>query len=146
MDPKIEESVCFKVFLDKLVKLRLFMQSDPNRLIRELALLLYRKKGVNIIALDVRGISSVTDFVLIATGNVERHVIALARELQKFLKERKEKPFHIEGLQDGSWVVLDYFEIVIHLFIPQMRQKYQLERLWADVKIIDLNFNHLLSI
>ena len=122
------------------------MQSNPIHLIQELALILYKKKGTNIIALDVRGISSVTDFVLIATGNVNRHVMALAKEAQEFLKKKQEKLFHIEGFQEGGWVVLDYFEIMIHLFIPSMRQKYQLERLWTDSKIIDLNFDHLISV
>lgn len=117
------------------------MKSDPSELIRELAQSLYQKKGTNIIALDVRGVSSVTDFILIADGNVERHVVALAHEIQKLMGEKGEKPVQIEGLGNGDWIVLDYFEVVIHLFVPQMRQKYQLERLWADAEIIDLDFD-----
>jgi len=117
------------------------MELDPSELVRELAQALYSKKGTNIIALDVRGVSAVTDFVLIADGNVERHVIALANEMQDFMKKMGQKPVHVEGMGTGDWIVLDFFEIVIHLFIPKMRQKYQLERLWADAEIIDVDFD-----
>ena len=117
------------------------MESDPSEVVRELAQALYSKKGTNIIALDVRGVSAVTDFVLIADGNVERHVIALANEMQDLLRKKGQKPVHVEGMGTGDWIVLDFFEIVIHLFIPKMRQKYQLERLWADGEIIDVDYD-----
>lgn len=117
------------------------MKSDPSELIKELAQILYEKKAVNIIALDVRGVSAVTDFVLIANGNVERHVIALAHEMQDLMKRKKQKLVHMEGLANGDWVVLDFFELVIHLFIPKMRQKYQLERLWVDAEIMNIDFS-----
>jgi len=117
------------------------MESDPSELIQELAQVLYLKKGTNIIALDVRGVSAVTDFVLIADGNVERHVMALSNEIQDLMKKKGHKNVHIEGMTNGDWVVLDYFEIVVHLFIPKMRQKYQLERLWSDAEIIDIDFD-----
>ncbi|WP_420422324.1 ribosome silencing factor [Simkania sp.] len=117
------------------------MESDPSELVRELAQALYTKKGTNIIALDVRGVSAVTDFVLIADGNVERHVIALANEIQDLMKKQGRKAVHVDGMGTGDWIVLDFFEIVIHLFVPKMRQKYQLERLWADGEIIDVDFD-----
>lgn len=106
--------------------------------VQEIAKTLYNKKGSNIIALDVRGISSMTDFVLIADGNVDRHVVALAKEVEHLMKEEGEKASHVEGMQNGDWVVLDYLHIVIHLFVPEMREKYQLERLWPEGKILDL--------
>ena len=117
------------------------MKSNPEEYINYLAQLLFDKKANNIIAIDVRGISSITDFILIADGNVDRHVIALAKEIQNQLGAKGEKPAYIEGLQTGDWVVLDYFGIVIHLFVPEMRQKYQLERLWSDGKVLDLKLS-----
>lgn len=117
------------------------MKKDPSELVKRLAQLIFDKKGSNIIAIDVRGVSSITNFVIIADGNVDRHVIALAKELQDEMREEGEKPVHVEGLQTGDWVVLDYFELVIHLFVPEMRQKYQLERLWSDGKVIDLDIS-----
>lgn len=115
------------------------MAETPLDCIQQIAQTIYDKKGENIIALDVRGISSITDFVLIADGNVERHVIALAKEIEDIMRDQGQKPCQVEGLQNGDWVVLDYFQIVIHLFVPEMRQKYQLQRLWPDAKIIDLD-------
>ena len=107
--------------------------------VQEIAKTLYNKKGSNIIALDVRGISSITDYVLIADGNVDRHVVALAKEIEDLMREAGEKPVHVEGMQNGDWVVLDYFQVVIHLLVPEMREKYQLERLWPEGKILDLS-------
>ena len=115
------------------------MEETPLDWIQQIAQTIYDKKGENIIALDVRGISSITDFVLIADGNVERHVVALAKEIEDIMRDLGQKPSQVEGLQNGDWVVLDYFQIVIHLFVPEMRQKYQLQRLWPDGKIIDLD-------
>ena len=114
------------------------MVKDSSNAIHKIAQTIYDKKGSNIIAIDVRGISSITDYVLIADGNVDRHVVALANEIQDIMREGGEKPVHIEGKQSGDWIVLDYFQVVIHLFLPEMRQKYQLERLWPDGKVIDL--------
>ena len=107
--------------------------------VREIAQMLFDKKGSNIIAIDVKGISSITDYVIIADGNVDRHVIALAKEVEDIMRDAGEKPAHVEGMQNGDWVVLDYFQVVIHLLVPEMREKYQLERLWPDGKVIDLS-------
>lgn len=107
--------------------------------VREIAQTLFDKKGSNIIAIDVKGISSITDYVIIADGNVDRHVIALAKEVEDIMRDAGEKPDHVEGMQNGDWVVLDYFQVVIHLLVPEMREKYQLERLWPDGKVIDLS-------
>jgi ribosome-associated protein len=115
------------------------MVKDLSHVIQLIAQAIYDKKGTNIIAIDVRGISSITDYVIIADGNVDRHVSALATEIQHIMRDEGEKPVHIEGQQVGDWVVLDYFQVVIHLLLPDMRQKYQLERLWPEGKVIELD-------
>jgi len=115
------------------------MVKTPSNIIIQIVQTIYDKKGTNIVALDVRGISSITDFVIIADGNVDRHVIALANELQDLMKKEGERPIHVEGKQSGDWIVLDYFQVVIHLLLPEMRQKYQLERLWPEAKVVDLD-------
>ena len=117
------------------------MKKNPLEMIQHIGQILYSKKATNIIAIDVRGISSITDYVIIANGNVDRHVIALAKLVEEELKTFGEKTFHIEGMQNGDWIVLDYFNILIHLFVPEMRLKYQLERLWSEGKIIDLELD-----
>ena len=114
------------------------MVKDLSNVIHLIAQAIYDKKGTNIIAIDVRGISSITDYVIIADGNVDRHVSALATEIQHTMRDEGERPVHIEGQQVGDWVVLDYFQVIIHLLLPDMRQKYQLERLWPEGKVIDL--------
>ena len=115
------------------------MVKDLSKVIQLIAQAIYDKKGTNIIAIDVRGISSITDYVIIADGNVDRHVSALATEIQHIMRDEGERPIHVEGQQVGDWVVLDYFQVVIHLLLPDMRQKYQLERLWPEGKVIDLD-------
>ena len=113
----------------------------PSNIIRQIAQTIHDKKGTNIVGLDVRGISSMTDFVIIATGNVDRHVIALANELEDLMKKEGERPIYVEGKQLGDWIVLDYFQVVIHLLLPEMRQRYKLERLWPEAKVVEFRFN-----
>ena len=116
------------------------MDKDPEALVSLIAQAIYDKKGINIIALDVRGISTITDFIIIAEGNVDRHVIAIANHIQKELFTAKEgHPCYSEGLQNGDWVVLDYIHAMVHLFVPGLREKYQLERLWSQGKVMELN-------
>lgn len=99
---------------------------------------IYDKKGFNILALDVRGISTMTDFYVIAEGTVDRHVKSICREIIGKLKEQGIGVLHVEGEKDGDWVVIDFGEIVIHLFIPELRVRYALEELWTDGKIVDV--------
>lgn len=114
------------------------MKNDPIFILNKIAQSIFDKKGINILALDVRGISTITDFVIIAEGNVDRHVIAIAQHVLDTLKTIEEKPLFIEGMQHGDWVVLDFHVIMVHLFMPGLRDKYQLEKLWKEGKIIDL--------
>ncbi|MBI3211559.1 MAG: ribosome silencing factor [Simkania negevensis] len=116
------------------------MARDPSEFIHHIAQVIFDKKGSNILAMDVRKISSMTDYVIIANGNINRHVIALAKVIQDECSKEGLPAAYFEGMQHGDWIVLDYFYIMIHLFVPDMRQKYQLERLWSHGKIIDLNF------
>lgn len=118
------------------------MRKSPIALLNKIAQIIYDKKGFNIIALDVQGISSITDYLLIADGNIDRHVIAIAKSIMEELKEQGEEPVHVEGLQTGDWIVLDYVEVMIHLFMPGLRDKYQLERLWPESKIVELDIDY----
>lgn len=102
---------------------------------------IYDKKGSNILALDVKEFSSITNYVIIAEGNVDRHVTAIARAVVDALDEKRVKLLRSEGLKEGDWVVLDYGDIMVHLFMPGLREKYSLERLWSESKIIDLEID-----
>jgi ribosome-associated protein len=115
------------------------MKKESIQLLNYIAQAIYDKKGFNIVAIDVRGVSSMTDFFLVAEGSVDRHVSGMARHLMQILKQEGERPTHDEGLKEGDWVVLDYTEIVIHLLTPQMREKYHLDELWHEGKIVDVD-------
>lgn len=93
------------------------------------------KKGMNILALDVRGICTMADYFVIAEGRVDRHVQALANNVEKVLNQT---PYRAEGREYGEWIVLDYLDILVHLFTPEMREKYQLETLWKEGKVVSL--------
>ena len=99
---------------------------------------IYDKKGFNILALDVRNVSSMTDYVIIAEGNIDRHIKALAASIADQLREIGEKPVYVEGEKNGDWIVLDYGAFVIHLFLSDLRDKYSLEELWHEAAIVDL--------
>jgi ribosome-associated protein len=115
------------------------MKNDPIQVLQVIAQAIYDKKGTNILALDVREVSNITDYVVIAEGNVDRHVQAIAKGVVEALELIGEKSSNVEGVQLGDWVVLDYLDIMVHLFMPGLRDKYRLEELWNQGKIIDLN-------
>lgn len=115
------------------------MSRSPQDTLNHLAQIIYDKKGFNILALDVQGLSSITDFFLIAEGNVDRHVSSIARAvIDEFGDDR---PLHIEGVKTGDWAVLDYGEVMVHLFAPNYRERYSLEQLWPECKLVDLNID-----
>lgn len=104
--------------------------------------IIYDKKGLNILALDVGSFSSIIDYLVIAEGNVERHVMAIAHEIVKELRDTYDiRPHHVEGLSEGDWVLIDYCDFIIHLFMPGMREKFQLENLWSEGKVVDLHLS-----
>ncbi len=112
-----------------------------TKILNTIAQAIYDKKGFNILVLDIRGISSMTDYIVIAEGNVNRHVNALSHTIKDTLIEEKIHPFHSEGEKESDWVVLDFGDVIVHLFIPEMREKYNLEELWKKSKIIDVKIN-----
>lgn len=117
------------------------MKRTPFELLNLIAQVIYDKKGSNILALDVQGLSSLTDYILIAEGNVDRHVSSIARGIIDDLREKGERPVHVEGLEIGDWVVIDFTVIMVHIFSPGLRDKYSLEKLWGDSKIVDLEID-----
>jgi ribosome-associated protein len=115
------------------------MNYQLEEMLNIIAQKIYDKKGFNIIGLDVREVSSLTDFFLIAEGSVERHVQALAREVLEIMENLQLPLFHVDGDQTGDWIVIDGGSILIHLFVPELREKYRLEELWHEAKIVPLS-------
>lgn len=110
-------------------------------MLNAIAQMIYDKKGFNILALDVQGLSTITDYLLIAEGNVDRHTMSMAKTIVHEMGESGEKPIHSEGMHTGDWIVLDYGPVMIHLFSPGLRDKYSLERLWPESKLVELDIN-----
>lgn len=115
------------------------MNQQTMKMLNLIAQAIYDKKGMNILALDVRGISSLADYVIIAEGNIDRHIKALSSIIKDKLHEAGRHPLYVEGEQTGDWIVIDCSDIVVHLFIPEFREKYNLEKLWNKSKVVDLN-------
>ncbi len=95
-------------------------------------------KATDIVVLDLRGVTDMTDFFVIASGTSDTHVRAVAEHVQAGLKASGVSTTLTEGLTQGRWALLDYTDCVIHVFHPTLRQFYQLERLWGDAKSVPL--------
>lgn len=100
---------------------------------------IFDKKGFNILALDIRNFSTMADYVIIAEGSVDRHVKSLSSSLKDRIPEIGLNIYHAEGEREGEWIVMDCGDVVVHLLIPDMREKYALEELWKKAKIVDLD-------
>ena len=103
----------------------------PAEITRAVELALERKASGTVV-LDLRGISTATDYFVIATGTSDVQVKAIAEHVRDELKKESVRPEHVEGLRGGRWVLMDYVDFVVHVFHPQAREFYQLERLWGD--------------
>jgi len=93
-------------------------------------------KAADIVVLDVQGISSFTDFFVIMSGHSTRHVQGLAEAIEGEMNTKRVSNKHSEGLKDGHWVLLDYSDVVVHIFYKDKRDFYDLEGLWHDAKKI----------
>ena len=97
------------------------------------------KKAIDIVGLDLRDIASFTEFFVIATGNNQRQVQAIADEINEQLKKQLQtRPVRIEGYSSAEWVLLDYGDFVFHIFNGEAREFYDLARLWRDARKVEL--------
>jgi ribosome silencing factor RsfS/YbeB/iojap len=91
------------------------------------------KKAINVRLLDVRGISSLTDYLLIASGRSDRQVQAVAESVHLGLKkEHATRPLAVEGMNEGRWVLIDYGDVMVHVFQEPVREYYDLDGLWSE--------------
>ena len=97
------------------------------------------KKGFNLKLLEVKELSSLTDYLLLVSGRSDRQVQAIAENIKlEFKKEHKELPLAIEGMDQGRWVLLDYGSVMVHVFQEQVREFYDLEGLWSEAAEVEL--------
>mgnify|MGYP002754353581 CR=1 FL=1 len=111
---------------------------------KELALMAARalsdKKGREIQVLEIGDLTTLADYFVIATGSSNTQINALVDNVEKVLREEaEEEPLHREGYRGGTWVLLDYGSVIVHVFVPNTRTYYDLEHLWADGEPIDIS-------
>jgi ribosome-associated protein len=94
------------------------------------------RKALDPIVLDLRGLTAAADYFVIVSGTSDAHVRGMAEHLMTALEPRGLVPHHVEGLTQGRWVLLDYVDFVVHVFHPELREFYQLERLWGDAPVL----------
>lgn len=97
------------------------------------------KKAGDVVVLDLRGTPAFTDFFLLCSGNNQRQVQTIADAIQEALRAVKLRPSHVEGYDRADWILMDFFSFVVHVFTPQTRAFYSLERLWGDAERIEIS-------
>jgi ribosome-associated protein len=101
---------------------------------RKIAHLLSDKKAVDVVILDVRGLVSYADYIVVASGESDRQVSSMAEHVLTQLKAEGVRPISHEGMETGQWVLLDFGEVLVHLFFSEMRAYYDVEGLWVDAR------------
>jgi ribosome-associated protein len=112
---------------------------DSKDLAFYLSDLILQKKGTDILILDIRKQTSMTDFFVIGTASSDTQVRAIADNIIAETKKAGQKPWHNEGYSNLSWVLLDFVDVVVHIFLKETRKFYNLEGLWGDAKITKID-------
>ncbi len=106
---------------------------------RKIVSVLDSKKAVDIKTIDIQDLSILSDYFVVCSGTSSTQVKALADEVEDQLAALGIEPKRVEGYQTATWILLDYYEVIVHIFFTETRDFYQLERLWADGKQLDLD-------
>jgi ribosome-associated protein len=97
------------------------------------------RKALDLVMLDVQGLSGVTDFFLVCSGRSTTHLKSITDAIREELKEDGVRPLHTEGTTDSGWILLDYGDVLMHVFLEDTRAYYALERLWGDAPSISVD-------
>ena len=90
----------------------------------------------NVVLLNLQGVTDMTDYFVIASGTSDTHVRSIGEHIISELKKEGVRVHHVEGVQQGRWVLLDFVDFVVHIFHPTLRSFYQIERLWSDAEVV----------
>ena len=115
-----------------------FQDASSMELARFAALAALDKKAEDLVILDVRGLSSIADFFVIMSGRSTRHVQGLAQAVDAALRHKNVKDGNTEGLNEGHWVLLDYNDVIVHIFYNEDRSFYDIEGLWHDAPRVEM--------
>ncbi len=94
------------------------------------------RRGLDIVLLDMRPVTTICDYFVICHGRSPQHLAAIAEEVQQQMEKLGIRPGHVEGSREGRWILIDYLHVVVHIFSEETRQTYDLQRLWADAKVV----------
>ncbi len=100
------------------------------------ALLAQDMKANDVVLLNLQGVTDMTDYFVIASGTSDTHVRSIGEHIVSELKKEGVRVNHVEGVQQGRWVLLDFVDFVVHIFHPTLRSFYQIERLWSDAEVV----------
>jgi ribosome-associated protein len=114
-------------------------EMKPDELARRLAAIADDKTATELVALDVRALVSYTDYLVICTARNERQAKAIHDEIYHQLKRDGWLPARVEGEREAEWVLMDYLDAVLHIFTPELRERYRLEVLWGEAERLDLD-------
>ena len=114
-------------------------EKPAEKLLKLIVHALVEKKAEDLRVLDVSGLSSITDYLVLATGNSEPHLRALRIEVERVLDEQQARILGVDTTRGSGWTVVDVFELMVHLFTPENRDKYRMELLWKDATELALS-------
>jgi iojap-like ribosome-associated protein len=107
-----------------------------KKIIDRIVELIFSKKGYNVKILDLRTLTTITDYFIICTGDSDTQVKAIADEVDKQMRDEGVRSWHTEGYRSLNWVLIDFVDIVVHVFKKESREYYNLEKLWGDAPFI----------
>ncbi|MBS1513983.1 MAG: ribosome silencing factor [Bacteroidetes bacterium] len=114
------------------------MTKNSTELAKKISKLIIEKKGAEVRILDIRKLTTVSDYFVVCTASSDTQVKAIADHIMKETKKMDEKPWHNEGYSNLNWVLLDFVDVVAHIFLPDVRKFYNLEGLWADAEVTEV--------
>lgn len=97
------------------------------------------KKAKDVLVIDLTGLTDIADYFLVVSGTSERHVKTIAESIEKGMKDAGVRPYSLEGYDQGRWVIIDYQNVIVHVFLEPLRELYDLESLWIEAKRYTIN-------
>lgn len=111
---------------------------DSYQLANKATDLIFNKKGYNVKILDLRKLTTITDYFVVCSGDSDTQVKAIADEVDKGLRDQGIRPWHTEGYKALNWILIDFVDVVVHVFKKDIRDYYNLEKLWGDAPSVDV--------
>ena len=113
----------------------------PEQIALAIAELASDRKAVDIVQLDLRGLTSLADYFVICTGRSDRQTRAIQEGIQQGMKEQHAiAPTHVDGASEANWILMDFDDVIVHVFTPELREFYRLEQLWGEAPSTKLEF------